>query len=293
MAGMQTVWRGMDLATLDREYNARASVPDFDAEYRRYVELSAAARQLLEMWADLVFDPESGNALDWFPGAPGGPVLLWIHGGYWRALSKADQSLVAAGLVPAGAHVAVMDYSLAPAATLGRIVHQVRLALAWVRAHASGFGADPARLYAGGSSAGGHLTGMLLADGWHGEYGMPTDALRGGVALSGLFDLAPIQLSHVNAWMKMDRDEARLLSPQHLIPNGKPAPRLLASYGGRETAEFKRQTEAYAAAWADAGHQARVVPQERRNHFDLVAGLGDAADPLCRAVMRFMMTGTI
>src|SRR3954471_23463024 len=123
---MGTVWRGMDLTALDREYNARASVPDFDAEYRRYVDLSAAARQRLTMRADLVFDPESGNALDWFEGAPGGPVLLWIHGGYWRALSKSDQSLVAPGLVASGAHVAVMDYSLAPAASLDLIVHQVR-----------------------------------------------------------------------------------------------------------------------------------------------------------------------
>ncbi|MBV8912100.1 MAG: alpha/beta hydrolase, partial [Acetobacteraceae bacterium] len=227
---MQTVWRGMDLATLDREYDARASVRDFDAELRRYVALSAAARTKLQMHADLVFDPESGNALDWFPGAPGGPVLLWVHGGYWRALSKADQSLAAPGLVAAGAHVAVMDYSLAPAAALDRIVHQVRTALAWVRSHAPDFGADPTRLYAGGSSAGGHLTGMLLAEAWHAQYGLPPNALRGGVALSGLFDLEPIQLSHINAWMHLDPATARRLSPLHLIPPTPPAPKLLATY---------------------------------------------------------------
>jgi len=286
---MQTVWRGMELATLDREYNARASVPDFDAEYRRYVDLSASARAALRTVSDQVFDPESGNALDWFAAAPGGPVLLWVHGGYWRALSKAEQSCVAPGLVAAGVHVAVMDYSLAPAATLDLIVHQVRTAVAWVARHAAQFGADPARLYAGGSSAGGHLTGMLLAAGWRQQYGLEPDAIRGGVALSGIFDLEPIQRSHINAWMRLDPATASRLSPLHHIPR-PPAPRLLASYGGLETSEFKRQTEEYAAAWSAAGHSAQLAPQPSRNHFDLVLALGDAGDPLCRAAAAFMQS---
>ena len=284
---MQTVWRGMDLATLDREYNARASVPDFDAEYRRYVASSAAARAALRMVADQVFDPESGNALDWFAGAPGGPVLLWIHGGYWRALSKAEQSCVAPGLVAAGAHVAVIDHSLAPAASLDLIVHQVRTAAAWVARHAAEFGAGPSRLYVGGHSAGGHLTGMLLAPGWHASYGLAPDAIRGGITLSGIFDLEPIRLSHINAWMHLDPAAASRLSPLHHLPP-PPATRLLASYGELETSEFKRQTEQYAAAWSAAGHGAQLAPQPSRNHFDLVLALGDGHDPLCRAAAAFM-----
>ncbi len=277
---MTNVWNGLDQATLDREYNARASVPAFDVELRRYQDISAAARAALPHTAGLVFDPASGCALDWFPGAPGGPVLLWIHGGYWRALSKEDQSCVAPGLVAAGVHVAVMDYSLAPAASLDLIVHQVRTAVAWVGAAAPRFGADPARLFVGGSSAGGHLCGMVLA---------APAGVAGAIALSGLYDLEPIRLSHINAWMSLDADAVRRLSPQGLIPPGAPAPRLLASYGGRESSEFKRQTEAYAAAWRAAGHRAAVLPQEARNHFDIVLGLGDAADPLCRAAVAFML----
>jgi len=279
----------MDLTTLDREYNARASVADFDAEYRRYVEGSAAARAALPHQADLIYDEPSGNGLDWFAGAQGGPVFLWIHGGYWRALAKSDQSLVAPGLVAAGVHVAVMDYSLAPAAKLDDIVHQVRAACAWVAFHAAARGADPQRLYAGGSSAGGHLTGMLLAAGWHQAYGLRPGALRGAIALSGLYDLEPIRLSHVNAWLGLDQATARRLSPTHLIPPPhEPAPRLLASYGGLESAEFKRQTDEYAEAWSRAGHRARVAPQPTRHHFDLVGALGDPADPLCRAAVAFM-----
>lgn len=275
----------MDQATLDAEYNARATVPDYEAEARRFHDASAAARAACRMTPDLVYDAQSGNALDWFPGAPGGPAFLWVHGGYWRALGREDNHCVAPGLVAAGAHVAVMDYTLAPGAELDEIVRQVRAAYAWVTQHAAEHGADPGRMYAGGSSAGGHLVGMLLVDTWVGPH------LQGVVALSGLFDLEPVRLSNVNEWMHLDGDAVARLSPVRHIPRRGPAPRLLASYGGSETSEFKRQTEEFAAAWAAAGHDAAVIPREERNHFDLVVAIGDGADPLCRAVAGFMDLG--
>ena len=279
LRAMVPVWRGMDQATLDREYNARASVPDYEAEAAQYRDRSADARAALPMQGGLVFDPASGNALDWFPAAPGGPVLLWIHGGYWRALSRSDQSCVAPGLVAGGVHVAVMDYTLVPPADLDEIVRQVRAAAAWVHAHAAAHGADPARLFVGGSSAGGHLAGMLLAE-------APVPIL-GAIPLSGLFDLEPVRLSFVNAWMRLDAAAAQRNSPLHHIPPG-PAPRLLAAYGALETSEFRRQTEAYAAAWSAAGHEAQSLPVAGRNHFDLAVALGTPGDPLCRAALEFM-----
>lgn len=286
---MDAVWNGMDQAALDRGYDARSSVADYAAELAAYTARSAAARAALPMRADLVFDPASGCALDWFPGAAGGPVFLWVHGGYWRALGKADQSCVAPGLVAAGVHVAVMDYTLVPGIDLDGIVRQVRTAVAWVSAQAAAQGADPARLFVGGSSAGGHLCGMLLADGWHEAFGLAPDAIRGAVTLSGLFDLEPVRLSYVNGWMGLDAAAARRLSPIRHIPRG-PAPRLLAGYGALETGEFIRQTEAYAAAWAAAGHDAQVVPQPGRNHFDVAWTLGDPAAPLCAAAAAWMLS---
>lgn len=286
---MDAIWNGMDQATLDRGYNARASVRDYEAEADAYRTRSAAARAVLAMEPDLVFDPASGCALDWFPGAPGGPVFLWIHGGYWRALGKADQSCVAPGLVAAGVHVAVMDYTLVPDTDLDGIVRQVRMAVAWVAAHAAGRGAAGSRLFVGGSSAGGHLCGMLLADGWHGAFGLPPGAIRGAVALSGLYDLEPIRLSYINGWMQLDPAAARRLSPLHHIPQAGPAPRLLAGWGALETSEFQRQSAEYAIAWAAAGHRARAAPQAGRHHFDVVWALGDPQEPLCRAAAAFIL----
>ena len=272
-------WHDLDRAALDRAYNARDSVPDFAAELQRWSNLSAAARFQLNPVEDVIFDPPSGRALDWFAGAPGGPVMLWIHGGYWRAVSKAEQSLVAPGLVAAGAHVAVMDYSLAPAVTLDEIVRQVRAATAFVLANAASHGADPARVFVAGHSAGGQLGGMVLAE---------VEALRGGILLSGLFELEPIRLSHINEWLRLDPDAVRRLSPMRHIPASGPA--LLVSYGGRESAEFRWQSETYAAAWRAAGHRAALAPQPSRHHFDIVVALGDPADPLCRAVTDFIRT---
>ena len=131
---------------------------------------------------------------------------------------------------------------------------------------------------------------MLLAPDWHGRYGLAPDALRGGIAISGLFDLEPIRLSYVNEWLRLDPAAAHRLSPLHHIPPPGPAPRLLAACGGRETAEFQRQTQEYAEAWRAAGHDAQLIPQPARHHFDIVVALGEAADPLCRAAIAFMET---
>ncbi|MGI4809855.1 MAG: alpha/beta hydrolase [Janthinobacterium lividum] len=272
-------WHNLDRPALDRAYNARDSVPDFAAEMQRWTNLSALARFQLNPTENIVFDPASGMALDWFAGAPGGPVLLWIHGGYWRALSKTEQSLVAPAFVAAGIHVAVMDYSLAPTVTLDEIIRQARAAVAFVAATAASHGADPARIFAAGHSAGGHLTGMLLAD---------PGPLRGGIALSGLFDLEPIRQSYVNEWLRLDAPAAHRLSPLHNIPGSAPA--LLASYGGLESDEFRWQSETYVAAWQAAGHRATLAPQPARHHFDIVVALGNPADPLCRAVIDFIQT---
>ncbi|MDP9095843.1 MAG: alpha/beta hydrolase [Pseudomonadota bacterium] len=272
-------WHDLDRAALDRAYNARDSVADFEAELQRWTNLSSVARFQLDPVLDIVYDAPSGMALDWFTGADGGPVVLWIHGGYWRAVAKSEQSLVAPGLVAAGAHVAVMDYSLAPGVTLDEILRQARAAAAFVLATAATHGADPARIFIAGHSAGAQLGGMLLS-----EFG----ALRGGILLSGLFELEPIRLTHINDWLHLDPDAVSRLSPMRHIPDSGPA--LLVGYGGRESDEFRWQSETYAAAWQAAGHRAALAPQPARHHFDIVVALGDPADPLCRAAAAFIQT---
>ncbi|MGX5775607.1 alpha/beta hydrolase [Methylorubrum zatmanii] len=268
---------------LDREYNARASVPSFEAEYARYVAASAEARSHLERVADLAYDSASDETLDLYPAGPGSPLFLWIHGGYWRALSKDDNAFPTLGLVPKGISVAVLNYSLAPAVPLDEIVRQTRAALAWLHAHAARFGLSGRRLHIGGSSAGGHLGGMLLAGGWQQRFGLPEDAIASALLLSGLMDLEPLIHTHINGWMNLDWEAARRNSPLHLIPERSQA-HLLASVGGLESDAFKAQTAAYLEAWTSAGHAGRAIAMPNYNHFDIALSLREPDGTLAKAV---------
>ncbi|ACL56204.1 alpha/beta hydrolase [Methylobacterium nodulans] len=268
---------------LDREYNARAGVPSFEAEYARYLAASARARAGLARIPDLAYDPVSGEVLDLYPAGPGSPLFLWIHGGYWRALSKDDNAFAALGLVPKGISVAVLNYGLAPAVSLDEIVRQTRTAAAWLHGNAGRFGLDGRRLHVGGSSAGGHLGGMLLAEGWPAAFGLPRDVVASALLLSGLMDLEPLIHTHINAWMKLDLATARRNSPLRLIPAQSDA-LLLASVGGLESAAFKEQTAAFADAWEAAGHPTRRIAMPGHHHFDIALSLSEPDGVLARAV---------
>ncbi|MEQ9724702.1 alpha/beta hydrolase [Pseudomonas sp. WHRI 8822A] len=271
----------------DQQYNARASVTDYDQYPRLYRSLSDAAHSSLQVFRDIAYGPGAGERLDIFPAAqPDAPVLLFIHGGYWRALSKAESAFMAPALVEAGACVVVIDYDLAPAVSLDHIVDQVRRSLAWINAHIAEFGGDPARVVASGSSAGGHLVGMLLAGGWHADYGVTDSVLRGALPISGLFDLQPLLATQINSWMNLDEQAARRNSPQAHFPCQ--GPEIVVSYGALESAEFARQSQEYLEAWQARGLPGRFVAAPGRNHFDVVLQLGEPGTPLYRAALQLL-----
>lgn len=276
------VYRGMDAATVDRQYNARNSVPSYEAEYARYVAESEAAMAGLERIDGLVYDERSGERLDIYPAGPDTPLFLWIHGGYWRACSRFDNAFAAPGLVANGISVAVMDYTLAPRAHLGEIVRQTRAAAAWLHGNASRYGLAARRLHVGGSSAGGHLTGMLIAGGWMDGFGLPKDAIGVALAISGLHELAPLRHTYVNDWMQFDAATIAANSPIRHIPE-RSAAHLIGSVGGLESAEFHRQTEDYVAAWRAAGHSGEIVAMPGYHHFDVALSLKDRDGGLTRA----------
>ena len=283
-----TVYRGFDQETLDTEYRARGTVPleVFEEAVGRYATDSARAREALECREDVRYGDSADEVVDIFPAGGGAPVLVFIHGGYWRMLSQKESAFMAECFVGLGAAVVTVNYSLAPEASLDTIVAQCRRALAWTHANAPSFGADPERIFVTGSSAGGHLTGAMIAGGWRAEFGVPEDIVKGACALSGIFDLEPIRLSEVNEWAKLDEAAARRNSPIHHLPE-KGCP-LIVSYGGNETSEFKRQTDDYAAAWRAAGFDATYIDMAETNHFDIVFDYQDPDGRLTRALRALM-----
>ncbi len=268
---------------IDREYDVEAMVPDFRPYAAHFIDGSAEARASLDARLDLRFGPTRDEYLDFFPAArPGAPLLVFIHGGYWRMLSAKEFSLVARGPVEMGINVAVTNYSLCPKVTIAEITRQSRAASAWLHRHAPELGIDAGRIHVAGHSAGGQQVGMLMATDWQGEYGLPADLIKGGLAISGLFDLEPLRHSWLQPRLQLDWATIRGQSPMYNLPT-RSAP-LTVTLGGDESAEFWRQSRSYLEAWTAAGHSGRLVDQPGCNHFTAIYGFEDAASPLCRMV---------
>lgn len=288
---MTRVYRDFDQETLDREYSARGTVPDFTVFTREYTRLSEEVRATQPGWLDAPYGPHPDEVADVFPADAssedkGAPVFVFIHGGYWRTLSQRDSVFMAPCFVGEGVAVVSVNYSLAPAASIDTIVRQCRGALAWVRHNAAQFGGDPERIFVGGTSAGGHLVGMMLASGWRETFRLPEDLIKGALVLNGLHDLEPVMLSAANEWARLNPASARRNSPIHnLPPADAPGCPIVVSWGGSETPEFKRQSGMFAEAWAARGWPVTAFERTERNHFDIVFDLCDADSPVGRATL--------
>lgn len=265
------VWGTFDQATLDAEYNAAGTVPSLEPYFEAYERESARVRATYEVRANVAYGSGERETLDFFPARrAGAPVLVYMHGGYWRRLSKDSFDFIAEPFVRAGAAVAVFNYALAPAVTLDEIVREMREALAWVHAHAADANADPNRIYASGHSAGGQLAGMLAGTAWP-ERGLPENLVKGLCGISGLYDLEPVRRSNVNEWLGLDEAGAVRNSPMRHLPTASTP--LLAVVGSKETSEFRRQTFDFAEAWRASGSPADARVLEGLNHYAIVLDL--------------------
>lgn len=266
---------------VEREYNLRAAFPDHPSWFARWAEESAAARAGLESRLDLRYGSGPKQTIDLFPAPNARGTLLFIHGGYWRALDKSDHSFVAPPLVARGIGVAVINYDLCPDVGIPRIVAECREGLVWLRREGRRLGLATERLVVAGHSAGGHLTAMLLATDWT-AYGLPAETITGGVALSGVFDLEPLVQVSFNADLRLDAASARALSPIHLRPCA-PAPLLLAA-GADETSEFIRQSWLLWEQWPECRPRGRHAPLfvPERHHFSVLSDLGVPESALAR-----------
>lgn len=268
-----------DAAWHDAQYNNRARVPGAADILARWAQASAKARDGLIHRLDVSYGQSPAERLDLFPAhRPGSPVLVFIHGGYWRSLDKADHAFIAPAFVQAGAAVVVPNYGLCPAVTIEQIALQTAQALAWVWRHADEFGGDPSRIAVVGHSAGGHLATMMLSCRWK-DLGddLPQRLLSGALSLSGVFDLEPLRLTpYVQGDLRLTPPAVRRLSPAFF-----PRPRgpLYALVGGDESEEFIRQTHLIRDQWGPS-----TVPVCETvvgaNHFTI---LHDLADPQRRA----------
>jgi arylformamidase len=258
------LYRGMDRAALDAAYNNTAAVgpPKREQYIADWKKRSEVIRRTPGAQIDLRYGDGARHRVDVFPcGRPGAPTLAYLHGGYWQMNDKEPYAFLGEGLRVAGFNLALIEYTLAPAARLDQIVDEVRRAVAWVIDHANELGGDPAHVYVSGHSAGGHLTAMAMTG----------SRVAGGVAISGIYDLEPIRLNYLNEKLGLDPAETERNSPmRHLPRNAAP---LVVTVGLGELPELVRQSQEYAAAWQARGLRGRYLPIPTHDHFSILEEL--------------------
>jgi len=274
---------------LDAEYNTMLGVADPAALFRGRQADSDAARRDLPHVDDLAYGPSLSERLDIYPAeASPAPVALFYHGGYWSTpqLVKGLYGWVARGMRAHGFATVVVDYAPCPTVTITEIVRQARAAVAWIHRHGAAFGCDPHRLYVYGHSAGGHLAAMLVSTDWQGAYGLPQGLVRGGTAISGLFDLAPFPFTWLQPKLQLTGAEIDRNSPMRHAP--PPGTNLLLALGGLESAEFHRQAASYQAFLSLHGSAAEIVTIPGCTHNTVIDGLADPASAISVAIAGHM-----
>ena len=263
-----SLYRGMDRAALDAAYNNSLAVvdsPQIVADWQRRSDAFRASFPKKKL--DVRYGKDERNRIDWFEAKPGAPLLVYIHGGYWQSRSKEIYSLLAAGPLAHGISVALVGYTLAPDKRLDGIVAEIHAALDFLS------GTEKA-IFVSGWSAGGHLTAMAMTH----------PAVKGGLAISGIYDLEPIRLCYLNDKLRLDEAEARRNSPLFLLQKQKPDKSLIVAYGGAELPELKRQSEDYWRAWQGAGFRGKLAPLAGHNHFTILEELASPSGQLTALV---------
>ena len=271
----------------DLLYNPRLSVPDFAQIAARWNGESEQARAQLDCYLDVPYGNSASEYMDVFRSrGPSRGLLMFIHGGYWRAQDKAGYSFLADALTRAGITLAIPNYALCPSVEVRDIVMQMVQACAWLYRNGANFGAPSGPLFVCGHSAGGHLAAMMLACLWR-VYAadLPRKVVKAGLSISGIFDLREIvKVPSVNNDVRLTRQSATAVSPA-LLPPATDAPFYLA-VGGGETGGFHSQHRVIADKWKAV--LAADVPCPGENHFTVLDNLTRTDSALFKATLRMM-----
>jgi arylformamidase len=275
-------WRTLNAAELERAYSPSSAIGgNYQPYIDLYVQRSAAARawfatqSVAKARYDLSYGSAFSQLFDLFlpqsSSAP--PLVVFIHGGYWQALSKNESHFCAVHAVQAGLAHAVLDYTLAPAISVSGIVDECVHALCHLHTQAAALGFDPNRIIVTGSSAGAHLAAMVA---------LRCSAVRATILVSGIYELEPLMHTTINDALSMQASETSSVSPGRLDLRLFPA--CLLAYGEIETQQFKQQSDVFARLLG----QKNAIEISQRNHFDVILDLLDPASDLGAASLAFI-----
>lgn len=268
----------------NQQYDATATIPDHAKIFGRWVRDSGQVRSAGGGVMDIAYGESEGETLDLFPAAESGaPLMVFIHGGWWRSLDKKHFHFMAAAYRDAGINFALTNYTLAPAATLEEITRQQARALAWLYRNAEQYGYDRNRIVVAGHSAGAELAAAIMTN-WGMDADLPRDLVKGAVLLSGVYDLETIRLADsINVDVKLQPEDVEKLSPVYM---DRPAGRFITAVGALEASEFRRQAATLIERWKQS-HVSNLLLAER-NHLTICDAFCTPGDPLFEAALQMV-----
>jgi arylformamidase len=279
----------MDQMELDAAYDQSAYAPLLRQILKRYASSSNEVRARVGAPKRLAYGPTPVEALDLYPAKKSNaPIFVFIHGGAWRSGESKNYGFPAEIFVNAGVNYIALDFISVDAAKgdIGIMADQVRRAIAWTFKNAKNFEGDPNRLYVGGHSSGGHLCGVALVTDWQKDFGLPQDMIKGGLCMSGMYDLKPVRLSKRSSYVKFTDAMEESMSSQRQIEKLRTP--IVVTYGTNETPEFQRQNRDFAAAVKAAGKPVELVEAPNFGHFEMCETLGNPYGPNGRAALKLM-----
>jgi arylformamidase len=283
------VWMDMDQIELDSAYDQSEYAPMIGQILKRYASRSAEVRMRLGEPKHFSYGATPIETLDVFQAkTPNGPIFVFVHGGAWRIGEAKDYAFPAELFVNAGINFVVLDFILVGAAQgdISVMAQQVRSAIAWTYKNAAAFSGDASRFYVGGHSSGGHLCGQALVTDWQKDFGLPADFIKGGLCMSGLYDMKPVRTSNRSSYVKFTDEMEAAMSTQRQIEKLRTP--IIVTYGTFETPEFQRQSRDFAAAVKAAGKPVELIEAPNYNHFEMCETLADPYGPNGRAAQRLI-----
>jgi arylformamidase len=282
----EIAYKGFRQDEMEHQFNPRVSVPEYPELAKVRAAQARKVRESAKSWLNVAYGSSPRETLDIYAAdKPGGPVLVYIHGGYWRSGSKEDNCNFVPTFTKRGATVVLVEYDLCPQVTVSDIVRQTRAGIAWIYMNIMRYGGDPGKLFISGHSAGGHLTAMALAHDWEKE-GLPRDFIKGAVATSGVYDLDMVMKISVQEQARLTPELAKVNSP-FLNPPRARCP-LVIAVGGAEPKGWQQMSDDYFQFCKQTGMGAEYLVVPGSNHYTMTEKLLDDSNPLTQAMIKLM-----
>jgi arylformamidase len=278
------IYKKYNQLELDLQYNIRFHVPDFENSLQQWETHSRHAEEKHKVIKDIPYGNEPRECLDIFPSAkPNSKTLVFIHGGYWQRFDKSNFHFIAGGFAKYEITTVLINYPLAPYASIDQIVASCRKAIDWVYKNIHQWNGDQKQIFLAGHSAGGHLSTMLMTKDKNQNEEMN---IKGVCAISGLFNLIPVQYSYLNEVLKMDEEMATRNSPSELLPVEN-CP-LIIAVGANETTEFFDQSRELFSNWKSKLSSLEYLEIPDLNHFTILNSIQDKNSLLLQSICRLM-----